>query len=465
MRVEERDGSEERSILISCVVSNDFLGRSASKLPKNPFRAEPANRLFYLCKRYYEEYGKAPGKNIGQVVQRWADKNDSQRDVLSYMNRFLSSLSEEYERNGDWSIDFALDQAESHFNRVQLERLQESIKTRCERGDIKLGLNDLDSFPRVNLRTPPYISLLRDKQAQRYALEHRQKALIRYPGAAGEFFGDELAEDSFIGVMGPMKSFKSWTLLDMAWQGVRHGRNVAYFQVGDLSRDQIICRFHQRAALRPLKAKTIRYPQGIVLPSGQREPAVLEFKDVHYENGLTWEEAEEGFERVLKKYKGDLRLSCHPVLSVSIADIKGIISAWDREGWEASTIIIDYAGNLSPIDQKARTVDQVSNTWALMRQISQVRKCLVVTANQTNKEGFSSWVLTRKHFAESKMILAHVTAFIGINATDEEKMNGVIRYNWVVRREDMFAESYCLHTGGCLSVSNPIVVSALPSRS
>lgn len=459
MRTEERRGGPERQVLISCVSSTPFLSRVVGRIGKEPFRSRWSNLLWKWCSRHFHKYQEAPGRAIEQIYEEWAKENKD-NEIGSLIDRFLSGLSSEHERNGEVSVDFLIDQAEQHFRKVQIERLREQL----EAGTVEQGMAAIDSFPRINLHCPPRIDVLRDRAVQKQALEQQQQVLIEYDGAAGEFFGDELSRDSFIGIMAQAKGGKSYTLLDIAWRGMEQGKKVAYFQVGDLSRDQIMRRFQRRAAQRPIKAISIRFPISIVLGSGYRDLAVVAYEERDFPEKINWQEARKAYRQIAKRCDGGISLSYHPICTVSVADIKSVLEGWDREGFVADVVIIDYAGNLAPVDYKMSPVDQVSQTWALLRQLSEVRKCLVVTAQQSNKEGFSSWVLTRKHFSSSKMILAHVTGFLGVNMTDEEKGRGIIRYNWVLRREGQFTESYCLYAASCLEVANPMVVTCLPAR-
>jgi hypothetical protein len=375
----------------------------------------------------------------------------------------LSSLSEEYSKqDSPEDVEFVLDLAEKHLNEVKLERLQAEIGVNLSRGRSDLSLVDMESFRRVKLKTPPFVDVLTDRKAQKKALQHRESVLIRMPGAAGEFFGDELAEDSFIAFMAVPKGGKSFSLLDVAWHGLRQGNKVAYMQIGDMSQSQIMGRFLRRAAYRPLKAKTYRMPVSMVVPQEYRGLAVVDYENRVFAKDLSWKTAQKALEKVKARTQGDLRLSYHPIKTASVLDVRSILEQWDRDGWTAKVVCIDYADNLAPVDPKAVGHEQTAQTWALLRQLSEVRKCLVATAQQSNAEGFSTWVLTRKHFSGSKMILAHPTALIGVNSTSEESSQGVVRYNFVVRRGEGFSETKCLYCASCLEVANPCVLSSLP---
>lgn len=459
MQVEPRDGSVERQVIIACITDTEFLARVVPRVDLEPFRSKDTNLVYSWCRDHFSKYDRAPDRAIKTIFAQWAETNRD-RDMHVRISRLLSSLSSE----AGEGIKYTVDVAERYFNEIRLDRLKEELTVRLSRGGVEQALEGVKGFTPVNLKSAGGVNVLEDKEAQRKALEEKQNVLIRYPGAAGEFFGEEFSEDSFVGVMASAKGGKSYTLLDMAWRAMLQGRQVAYFQVGDLSLGQIMRRFHRRAAYRPIRAKTVQFPVSIMVPEGYRELAIVDFEEKVYEADISWKLAERAFEKACARTTGRIKLFYHPVKTVSIADVKATLDSLSVGGWNPKVIVIDYAGNLAAVDHRANPVEQVSHTWAMMRQLSELRKCCVITANQSNKESFSSWVLTRKHFADSKMILAHVTAFLGVNMTDEEKQSGVMRYNFIVRREDQFSESYCLVTAACLDVCNPCVVSCLPKR-
>jgi hypothetical protein len=465
MQVEERNGAAERTTLIACITSTAFLTRVADKLPKEPCHSRWSNLILGWCVRHFNKYRAAPGKIIESLFQTWSAAG-TDKDTAKLVEKFLLSLSGEYARySTEIDVEYTIDLSENFFNEVQLVKLQEEVALRIERGEVQAALLAQQMFKRVDLRSPPYVDVLRDKDVQKESLTAKQRTLVKYPGAAGEFFGSEFGEDSFVGVMASAKGGKSYTLLDVGWRAMRQNRRVAYFQVGDLSKNQIMRRFHARAAYRPLEPELMFLPTSIELPiGGGRQLAVVSREDRDFDKPLSWELGQKAFAQAASKSKGGLRLSYHPIRTISVAGVKSILDRWDQDGWRANVVIVDYAYNLLPVNNKDNPIDQTSYTWAMLRQLSEMRRACVVTANQTNKEGYKAWVLTRSHFADSKMILAHVTAMIGVNMTDEEKSKQIVRYNWIVRREGAFSESDCLYCASCLSIASPIVVSTLPNK-
>lgn len=455
MKLETRDGTAERRVLIQCLTNTHFLARVVGRIGENPFRSQDSNILWEWSEKHYTKYKKAPQKNLEVIFESWEAHPDKKKGV----ERLLRSLDSQYQKDNK-DVDFSLDIAEKFFNQVRLERLKDELESSLRRGEVEEASNAALAFPKVNLRPTPYTDMLSDKELHSRAFKERHQTLIKYPGAAGVFFGNELAKDSFVAFMGSSKARKSYVLLDIAWRAFMQGRRVAYFQVGDLSKDQFTRRMQTRAMYRPFDAKIVKSPVDIQLPTDHRGLASVEFELKEYEENATESQALKAIERARKRYKGDFHLSYHPIKTISVPDIKNTVRQWSDDGWDAEVVVVDYAGNLSPVSYKMDVVNQVSESWALLRQLSEERKCLVVTAQQSNKEGFSAWVLTRKNFSESKMILAHVTAFLGINQTDEEVGQGITRLNFVVRREGAFRETSCLYLATCLDRADMCVRSA-----
>lgn len=452
-------GLAERRVLIPAIVNTSFLARVVGRVGKEPFSSVWSNLVWGWCRVHYGKYRSSPGRELESYFAAWA-VNNGDKDLRQLVERFLISLSEEYTREQSQDQQVRLDLAESHFNTVLLQKLREELEASLTRGQTATALERTTAFRKIELSSPPSSNILEDVELQRSSLEEKQKVLIRYSGAAGEFFGDEFSENSLVAFMAPPKSKKSWTLLDTAWRGMMQGHQVAYFQVGDMTAGQVMRRFDVRAAYRPLKNKVVRLPVAMTVMD-RKQPPHIEYAARVYEEKLSVVEAHAAYLKWCEKSKGRIHLFYHPTMTITALDIRNTLESYEREDIHFPIVILDYAGNLGPMDARERPDLQVAHTWAMLRQISEGGRC-VVTADQSNKEGFKTWVLTKSNFGGSKMILAHVTAFLGINQTDEERGIQVIRYNFVVRREDEFTETKCLYASSCLDVANPLVITVLP---
>lgn len=471
-------GKRERRVLAAMVTDDLVLGRVAPHWTEHGLFASPwANLIGGWCVAYHREYERAPGRSITGLFESWAEQ-DRDDDTRELVERFLSELSAEHARDGERpNSEYLADLAGRHFRRMHATRVAETAQGHVDAGRLEEAERTLESFSRLELGSGSGIDLFTDLEAMRSTYHHDvREPLIEYPGDIGRFFADQLGRDSFVAVMAPEKSGKSYVLLDLAYTAMCHRRRVAYFQAGDLSESQIKDRFLVRAALHPSRSSredrgwpcTVRWPTAITPPPRGdflSEPAfeVRSF-DRPLDGTKGWEESllHKVRER-LKSKRSYLRLSCHPTKTLSVAGIASILDGWDRSGWTPDVVVVDYADILAPLNRKDEHRHQVKATWEELRKLSQTRHCLVLTATQADAGSYSRRTLGRDNFSENHLKYAEVTGLFGINVTAREKERQVWRANWLVRREGFFVDSRCLYVAGCLALASPLVVGTYPA--
>jgi hypothetical protein len=284
----------------------------------------------------------------------------------------------------------------------------------------------------------------------------RRSPLINYSGGLEKFFGGALSRESLISFMGPDKTGKSFWLLDVAFRAIKARRRVAYFEVGDLMQDEVLLRLGSRASRIPLEPGTIHIPLEIDSETKQ----VVDYDERTFTEGLSARHAYKTFRKICRN-RDVFRLSCHPNGTISVDGLRQILSDWHRGGWMADVVVIDYADILEPPRGLLDPLVQTDETWKRLRRMSQELHCLVVTASQSNAAAYQDKTSTlgRKHFSGRKTKLAHVNGMIGINYNDEDKKNGVMRLNWVVKRKGKYEESKSVTVAGCLDVAAPAIIS------
>jgi len=466
MRVERRDGSSERSIVIGMVVDNAVLGRIADKWTKEGlFGSQYANLIGGWCVSYYNRYSKAPGKSILRIFERWAEDNRD-KETAAIVERFLESLSEEYETlASETNADLIIDLAADHFTKTSLLKLKDRIEGFIESGDLAKARAAVDKFSYVEVGAATGVDVLTDKNAIKQAFLNKSKPIIQYPGAAGNFFKDALERDAFIGINAPEKRGKTWWLLDIAWRAMQQGLKVAFFEVGDMSEGQILRRFMTRACKRPLKptdpGKPVRYPISIDhVPDS--EFAHVEHETFEYEDDLSWKFAWQTCQKIINKQKQcQLKLSVHPSMSITVGGMSSILQSWDRSGWGIPDVVVcDYADILAPpLPGGSDSQEQINTTWSQLRAMSQKLHCLVVTATQADADSYTATTMGMTNFSRDKRKLAHVTGMLGLNQTAAEKTQGLYRLNWMPLRESDYSPEDVCHVAGCLSIANPAILS------
>ena len=467
MRVEARDGSKERRILTGMIVNGTVLNKVSQQWKgseKGLFRNDWCNLIGKWCVSYWEKYGRAPKRQIEPLFEAWSEKAQD-KDTIAVVEKFLSGLSTEYSRLAkETNPEYVLDLCGDHFTAVRLQQLTDRIQGLVDSGEVSKAAEIAAGFDRVSMGKDAPCDVFQDMGSIKQAFEEKDDPFIMYPGPLGEFFGSVFERDALVAFMGPEKRGKSWILQDIAWMGALSQRRVAYFSVGDMSKSQVLYRLACRAARKPTKPKKYRIPTSIF-----RDPddstLLVEYKDREMTEKLTWEQAWEAFGKVQEKKIGAsrsdsyLRLSCHPNSTLSVKGVQGMLTEWDRDGWEADVVVIDYADVLSPMGNFKESRDSINETWKSLRSLSQARHGLVVTATQSDAASYDVQTITRKNFTDDKRKLAHVTAMYGINCTPEEKDLQVLRLNPIVLREEEYQESKCVYTVGCLSIGSPFMLS------
>lgn len=475
MRVEVLDNTRERRILTALITSGAALGRIKSQWDGELFDSPWANLVAGWCTKYHARYGDAPGREIQALYEGWASRRAHDKETARLVEQFLASLSDEYEQDpAELNVDLLIDQAGEYFNRVRAHRAAAAIQGHLQAGETDLAVQAFPAFRRVELGVGAGVDLFMDQGAVRSAFDAAAgETLITMPGDLGDFYQGMLERDAFIGFMAPQKSSKSMRLMDLAYRAMCQRRKVAFFQVGDLSERQVKKRIMARAAAHPTRSPNGKWPCVIKVPreitverkKGEKPIAAITFEERRFDAPLDQATAWAVCQRVLtRRVKSTdtsyFKLAYYPTLGVNVDGVKAVLAAWQDQGWAADVVVVDYADNLAPCDPKLEKRDQINDTWARLRQLSETIHCLVLTATQVNAASYDTWLMDRRNFAEDNRKFNHVTGMIGINVTSKEKERGVCRLNWIALREGDFSARSYVHCADCLGLAHPCVLSS-----
>lgn len=462
MKIEKVTGNEERRILIGMIVDPLVCGKLAAKWEPELFRSKWANIVGEWCTKFFNQYREAPRGHIQGMFESWATKHKD-KDTISLVERFLSGLSEEYESLAKESnTEYILDVAAKHFTKNKATRLAELVQGDLDGGELESALKRISQFGAVEVSGGSGVDVMQDENAVLAAFAEKKEPLIIYPGAVGEFFKDAFERDSFIALLAPEKRGKTWWLIDVAWRAMLQRRRVAFFSVGDMSQNQMMRRLMIRASRNPLKGGKYKVPTAIEFAEDQLLVSHEEKDAQPLDPKTAFAACKKVMSSKVKSDRSFFRLSTHPNSSISVKGIESILRTWEREGWVADVVVIDYADILMMPDGGDEARNQINATWKHLRSLSQVFHCCVVTATQADAAGGYEELLGRRNFSEDKRKFAHVTGMLGLNQTDDEKRDGVYRLNWIVLREGEFSERLCCYTAGSLAIGNPCIKSFLP---
>ena len=449
------DGSLERTVLSAIIFNDVALGAASVAYSQTPFlfRSDLANYVLRYCVEYYNKHGAAPCNAISLLPSELIEKD------VTFANRItqlLEMLEEPKTDNSERLVDIAA----KYYEKVQIERLSDQIQAKISRDDTDGAIDSITSYKRISTGITTGINPLNDEETVKavYA-DVSWKSLLEFSQPdANAFFGDTFSRGSFVVINSPEKGNKSSCILELALKAVYQGRNVAYFEAGDLSRTQLLRRVYERIAQHPRRAGQYRVPTAIqVNDAGDNEYEKDTYVHVSYEQQTFDEDMNADIAiAACRKWKMDIsgesdnwRLSCHPQ-DLTVSRMKQILEEWERQdGFIPDFIVVDYADLLVPeINKEFR--HQVSAVWGALRGLSLAKNCCLLTATQSNADGFDAAVMTRRNLAEDKRKAATPTAIFGLNASGHERSQGVSKLNHMVRREGACNEYDFLYMANCL---------------
>jgi hypothetical protein len=462
MFVEKYDGSEKRRVIGAMINDDIVIARIMSQWTKDLFPDDASNRMSYICKRYYDDYKRAPKDEIISYVESWCEKRKPDRVLHGLLDAMLRESLTEWKPNQN--SDYLIKQTSTYLTRVKLEKTLRIAEAHTKSGRLDDAIDCLREFNKIGMTENSGTFLFNDKAEVISTFDEIDgEVLIRYPDGLGEFFLDSLCRDGFVSFMGPEKSGKSWWLIDMAIRGLENRKRVAFFSIGDMSRRQIKKRFLVRNTRMPLRAG--KYSTPISLEPGKVVHREKEYKALDRESA--WKACEHFLNSTTKSDIPPLYLSTHLTGTINVSGIRSELEDLRRtKDWCADVIVIDYADILAPPTRSSKMdkYEKINQIWMELRSLSLEHNCLLVTATQTNRKSYTEKSMGMHHVSEHKSKLAHVTGMVGINAIDEEKMLQMGRLNWVnVREMEGISKRHCW-TAGCLALAHPSMLSAYVSK-
>ena len=456
------NGRPERLVVIACCTDKAALAQIAARWTANALPSRWANVVVGWCVDHFKKYRRAPGRELGALYDEWRDKADP--ETAEIVGKFLSELSDEHARGDRPATEHAVDTAARLMLRVQVVEAVARAQLALENGEVDRASEEFQNFKPLQLGSRGWVDLSDTETVASLiaaARASRQTPLIEYDGALDYLLGGVMKRGAFVAFAGTEKGTKSWWLQDTACRAYEQGRNVAYFEAGDSTREEVLDRLAVRLARRPypnpLMPAVIRVPYEITVDGGGRKGSRARVQSHKIKPTLLTDER--AAEALAGTGTGRLRVCAYPSGTLTVSDIETQLEDWRNEGFGVDLVVLDYADLLAPLNSRAEPRDQINANWRALRGISQKYAALVVTATQVKREAYDAWVIRKEHMADDKRKLAEVTAMIGINRTAHEIRDQVWRLNLVVGRSVHLPDDQCVYTAGCLWIGSPGEVS------
>ncbi len=105
-----------------------------------------------------------------------------------------------------------------------------------------------------------------------------------------------------------------------------------------------------------------------------------------------------------------------------------------RPAIQFDMIVVDYADIMAPNHRTNDAIENSKGVYLDLRAIAHEENVAMLTATQTNREGFKSTVAKAEHVADDFNKVRTVDIMISINVTDEERANGEARLFFAASR-------------------------------
>jgi len=477
------DSRIERQIITGMIISTNFLTQVLDIYRPDLLLLPYAKTIAEWCKKYYGQYKQAPGKQIQDLFLTY-EKGENDPDQVALIRDFLASISNEYESNQTFNIDYILDKSEIHFRKSSLEILRQQLSSDLVNDNVEEAETLIANFSRIARSETVGIDPITDPAIIKKAFDKDTgDRMFALPGDLGKMFGS-FERDMLIMVVGPMGRGKTWWLQEIALRGLFIGFNVLFISL-EMSEKQMTRRIQHNLTGLPKS----RWAGKISIPVFDCElrqnkkcrktdlgkyctkcRGTEEFKPAVYHIVKRKEEltAKDGIDKgqALKKtfLRGNrFKLITPPPNSLNISKLRGMLDNWEYyEGWVPDIIVTDYADKFAPENSKTNEYrHRIYETVLMHKALAMEKHCLIVTGSQSNTGRDDSKVVRSGDFAEDIRKKAEVDIAFSLNQTPEEKDQGIMKISPMKIRDDDFSVSQQCIVLQQLKIGKPYLDSCL----
>ena len=454
-------------VLVGIITDKAVISRIYPVWEKDAFESDYCNLIVDPCMAYYETYKDAPGSQAVRMIREYCKDKGCSDFTLNSITGFLEHLSSIQDRQEEVNVDFIVDKVIKEFNTAKARRLVDALQLALDTRKLDRFDSLLSEHKRIEVGDRSGIDFFLNKDEIRSIFSRKRDVLVQYPEGLGHFFGDCMSRDNFVAFLAPQGTGKSWWLLDLAFRATEARKKVAYFQVGDMTRQQVEMRLLTRLTEIPYKSWTNEWPLEVKIPNYLRavkgSDPELDFDVKIHEGPLDKKTALTKCREFTQRDEGAsyFRLFCCENYGITVPGISSIISQWSDTGFIPDVVVIDYADNIksSSIRREQQSWDSLGEIWSELRGLSMKQHCLLVTATQANASSYSKRTMDRGSVSGSNIKKNHVTAMAAINQTDKEQKRGLYRLNWIKLREGEHSRKKTVLVASCLAIGNPCVMS------
>ena len=442
-------------------------------------QVEYSKTLVNWIREYYDNYDKAPGKDIESIFL--VKREQLKPEIASLLQTYLNNLSENYEEEANINEEYVLDQTINYLKTKGLAFHTQKIQALLDLGEIEEAEKEIASYKEIEKVTSKWINPLDDAYIER-ALTEDTDYLFKLDGALGQLIGG-IKRGYLVSIMGPMKRGKTFYLQEFMFGAITSGLRVAFISL-EMTDKEVSTRAYKRMSGFTDSGGEVIFPvfdcqlnqtgdcrmsertNDIVLVDDEGEvpqyTSDLEYRPctacryssnrdrykvaVWYEIKNTNILEAKGMIKNAKGFKtmygkNAMRVLAYPMNSANVKDIERDLDLLEyTENWVPDVLLIDYADILGAEDSRLTGRESTNETWKSLKGMGQKRKCAVIVPTQSNRASIENKHVKQTNTGEDIRKVAHVDIMCVLNQTPVEKRGGIMRVGVIAHRHKMFDE-------------------------
>ena len=143
----------ERKIIISAIVSTEFLQQIKPVWDIQYIESVTARRIAMWVWEYFEKYNEAPNRNIESIFHSKLKDNKLPKEIAEEIEEeILPGLSTEYE-NTEFNLEYILAETQKYFKQRQLSILSQNINNLTKSGELADAEKLIEEYKVVDVTT------------------------------------------------------------------------------------------------------------------------------------------------------------------------------------------------------------------------------------------------------------------------------------------------------------------------
>jgi len=482
------DNSAEDKFLTGLIISDSFCAEIIPIYKKEYLTNSFSKIISEWCIDFYTDYNKSCGQEIGTIFER--NKHRLKEEEQELISSFLDKLSKNFEKesgefNG-FNVEYAKDITKGYFNKRSSFILGSELILCSENNDIEKVQKLIRTHNTISKDISPTCSLFTEEAHIKTHAKKGENDLFTLSGDIGSIF-PVFSRGELYSVVAPTKRGKSNWLIYFLLEAVYNKKSVLFISI-EMTEEEINLRVEKAFTGRSYKDGYSKYPlldclhnQTGMCNRKERENKITvnydgeneDYRDEkykkyktcvkcldhevnefginpmekYYEEAVWWIDKEnkkmktKEYFKKLKKFRTIMKPNARiwsPSSSPTIEQIKERLKQIEyAEDFVPDVIVIDYADIIKP-DKSSHDLKTFGDVYWGLKEITKERKCLVVTASQTNRESMNAHTILDTQISDDYHKNLHVDGYMLLHQVPDEKEDRIMRVSASLIRKEGF---------------------------